>query len=275
MISEKLQQQIEDYLDGNLSGKELTEFEAQLKTDKTLASEVALYREMEDLLGETDVMDFKNTLNAVVSPVQQKEEIPHPSTGAQEAVIKKISPTSTGYRRWLSIAAGIALVALIGGVIYSNLNSVTPDTLYATHMEFPNALGGGTLRSTSPATVDTPLETIAANWQSANDAYQQQQFGAALLAMDKIQQIDPSFQLSNAGDFFFKKGLVQLKLDQLEAAIASFDKVTEGDYVTNAKWKKALTLLKVDPAQAKTALEKIANTSHPESTKASAILQQL
>ena len=144
-------------------------------------------------------------------------------------------------------------------------------------MDFPTALGGGSgMRSTEPnTTTATPLDLINASWKTANDAYQQKQYGAALIALDKIATIDPNFELENRGDYFFKKGLVQLKMDKFADAIASFEAVTEGDYIANAQWKRALTLLKTNPAEAKKALTAIVNSPHPEKVTAAEILKDL
>ena len=269
-MKEELQQQIEAYLAGELSQAEAAAFETQIAKDKALASEVTLYRQMDDLLGESDVMDFSTTLESVMdSNVRDVTK--------QEAVIKKIPQKPTTIRRWLSLAAGFALVAVLGTVIYTNLNQPSPDSLYQANMKFPVALGGGsTLRSVEEQAINpSQLAQITTSWQTANEAYQQEQYEIALQALTKIATIDPNFEVENRGDYFFKKGLLQLKLGQIEAAITSFKAVTTGDYVSNATWKRALALLKVDEDKAKTALEAIVNTNHSERAAARKILEAL
>lgn len=267
-MTEQLQQQIEAYLEGKLSPQETSAFEAKIKEDKALASEVKLYRQMDDLLGESDVMDFSSTLQQVIT----SNAFPN-----KEAVIKKLPQKTANTRRWLSLAAGFALVAILGTIIYNNLAPISPDTLYSANMEFPAALGGGsTLRSIDGQDQSSSkLGQITANWQTANTAYQEEQYNAALQALSTIEMIDPNFELENRGDYFFKKGLVQLKLEQIEAAILSFEAVTEGDYVSNAAWKRALALLKIDKEEAKRALEAIVNTNHSERSAALKILEEL
>ena len=269
-MKEELQQQIEAYLAGELSQEETAIFEIQIATDKALASEVNLYRQMDDLLGESDVMDFSTTLESVMESNVIDET-------KQEAIIKKMSQKSTTTRRWLSLAAGFALVAVLGTVIYTNLNQTSPDSLYQANMEFPVALGGGsTLRSVEEQAINpSQLGQITASWQTANEAYQQEQYEIALQALTKMASIDPNFEVENRGDYFFKKGLLQLKLGQIEQAITSFEAVTTGDYVSNATWKRALALLKVDKDKAKIALETIVNTNHSERVAAMEILEAL
>lgn len=266
-MEEKIQQQIEAYLEGQLSEQEKAAFEAQIREDKALAADVQLFQEMEDLLGESDVLDFSDTLESVM----KTEKVNTP-----EATIVRKIPVKKTNRRWLSLAAGFALVALFGTLVYNNLSTVSPDSLYANHIEFPSTLGGGgALRSTEIKEVETILATINTTWQEANDAYQQNQFGVALQAVDQIEQLDAKFEWVNEGNFYFKKGLVQLKLGQFKEAITAFEKVKTGDYISNAEWKKALALLKVDTTKAKIALQEIANANHPERSKATAILKAL
>ena len=268
-MDEKLQQQIDDYLDGNLSEPAKTGFEAKLQADKTLANEVNLFRQMDDLLGETDVMDFSNTLDAVMGSEETAEK-------KETAIIRKMPTKSTNNRRWMSIAAGFALVAVLSALIYTNISSISPNTLYANNMEFPAALGGGSgLRSTDVTITNTILDQLNQQWQAANEAYQGNQYAAALAALVEIEKLDPNFIVESRDYYYFKKGLVQLKLEQFEIAIASFEQVTTGDYVTNAQWKRALALLKIDVERAKIALEEVVNAGHLESGKAEEILKQL
>lgn len=270
MISEQLQQQIEAYLSGSLSSEAQAQFEAKIEQDKALAAEVNLYRQMDDLLGESDVMEFSDTVESIIKAEKTPQQTP-------EAIIKKMPTSAPNYRRWLSIAAGIALIALVGTVIYPNLTGVSTDELYADNMEFPTALGGGsTLRSIEEvATATDKLTQITAHWQTANTAYQRKQFTTALQALDQIEIIDPNFEIENRGDYYFKKGLVQLQLNQLQESITSFESVKDGEYVSNAIWKRALALLKVDKKQAKVALQQIIDSEHSETTQAKQILESL
>lgn len=269
-MEEQLQQQIEAYLANQLSLKEKTAFEAKMAADETLAADVKLYQQMDDLLGETDVMDFSATLTEVMTTPTTAESTP-------EAIIKSMPTKSSITRRWLSLAAGFALVAVLGTVIYTNLAQPSANDLYSANMEFPASLGGGgTLRSTDEQTLDpSKLGQITRSWQQANEAYQQEQYDLALQNLVTIENIDPNFETENRGDYFFKKGLVQLKTGQIKAAIISFEAVNTGSYVSNAEWKRALALLKVDTNKAKTALETIVNKNHPEQAAAIKILESL
>jgi len=252
MMSEALQFQIQTYLDGSLTGAELATFQKQLETDEALQQEVELYREMDNLLGETDVIDFKNTVSEVFQTAKNQ--------------------TTT--------TAATATVAVVGTVLFLNNQEVlSPDALYSANMSFPEELAGGSgLRSTDDAT-DTLTEKaqqLKTAWATANQAYQSQQFETALAAINEIAQLDTAFESEIQGNLLFKKGLVLLKLNRPTEAITTFEAVKDGVYIPNAQWKSALTLLKIDVGQAKTALAKIAATAqHPDRAQAATILQQL
>ncbi|MEM6318643.1 MAG: hypothetical protein AAF960_13310 [Bacteroidota bacterium] len=274
-MDENLQQRIEDYLGGQLPPEAATEFEQQIAKDSELAKEVALYRQMEDLLGESDVTDFKQTLNSVMDNVENHKEV----KTAKMAKIRSLDTANEG-RRWWAMAAGFALVALLGTVLLLQSNEASPDTLYADHIALPDALGaGGSLRSTeTPATTtpSTDLNQQRSQWrQAANLAYQRQDYATALQQLEKIEQSDSNFDPMEASDFFFKKGLVQLQLGQYQSAITSFEAVEAGDYVSNAQWKRALALLKVDLTKAKDALQTIIDNNHLDKETAEAILEKL
>lgn len=280
MINEELQFQIQAYLDGSLTGAKLTAFQKQLETDEALQQEVELYRVMDDLLGETDVIDFKNTVSEVLQTAKSQSTPIAPVATKPTATIRQLNPQPNNLRRFLSIAAGIALVAVVGTVLFLNNQEVlSPDALYSANMSFPDELAGGSgLRSTDEVVDILAQETqqLKTAWATANQAYQSQQFETALAAINQIEQLDTEFKSEIQGNLLFKKGLVLLKLNRTKAAVATFAAVKDGAYRPNAQWKRALALLKIDVSQAKLALEEIAATSqHPERAQAAAILQQL
>ena len=272
MINEHLQNQIEQYVEGNLSGKDLASFEQQLQSDAALAKEVELYRDLDDLMGESDVIDFRNTLSEVMEESRDASE-------KQAAIIRPINTQRRSLRRILALAAGFALIALATTVLFfNNQNVISPESLYAANMDFPTAIGvQGTVRSidnTDPQISDK-LKQLNLAWQEANTAYQNGDYSSALNALQRIPQIDPNFEQEVRGDYYFNKGLMELKLEQYAQAIASFEAVTDGDYIPNAEWKRALALLKTDPQQAKIALKAIADSKHPERVQAAEILEKL
>lgn len=275
-MDEQLQFTIQAYLDGSLKGQELDQFQIRLTSDEALAKEVALFQEMDDLLGESDVLDLENTIGKVFQAAHTEDL---QAVVKETATVRQLKPKPKAFRRVLAIAAGIALIATVGSVLFLNNNeSVSPESLYATSMEFPSELSGGSgLRSTD-TTESIANETLQLKtaWATANKAYKIQQYETALTAINAIEQIDTNFDSEIKGNLLFKKGVVLLKLNRNKEAITFFEDVTDGDYILSAQWKRALALLLVDSNQAKIALEAIAKDSrHPESKNAATILEKL
>ena len=58
---------IEEYLAGDLSGREQTEFEELLRNDPDLMKEFLLRKEINEAISENDVMDLRNNLNEIIN----------------------------------------------------------------------------------------------------------------------------------------------------------------------------------------------------------------
>jgi len=58
---------IEKYLDGELQGDDLKNFESQLKTDKKLAQDCFLQREMRVAFSHRDVYELRKMLNEITA----------------------------------------------------------------------------------------------------------------------------------------------------------------------------------------------------------------
>lgn len=76
-LDEQLYEKIQQYLNNELTGKALQDFEAELQSNPNLAREVALHREMEDFLADTPENDLRKnlqTLNARFTDDTDKSE---------------------------------------------------------------------------------------------------------------------------------------------------------------------------------------------------------
>ena len=61
-----ISQLIDQYLDGRLEGKALIEFENQLKTDASLAEEVALEKVIREAVVDASLLDWKKAAKVEV-----------------------------------------------------------------------------------------------------------------------------------------------------------------------------------------------------------------
>ncbi len=68
-------EQTEKYLNAELSQPELSEFEAQMAFDADLGEEVNLHQDVEQAIGETDIIDLRKNLNKIVQHKADTEQV--------------------------------------------------------------------------------------------------------------------------------------------------------------------------------------------------------
>ena len=66
---------IEQYLQGQLAGEALADFEKQLESDEELRAELAVQRELHDLLGDAEVNDLDAKLDVLSKEFAEAKEL--------------------------------------------------------------------------------------------------------------------------------------------------------------------------------------------------------
>jgi len=99
-------QQIEDYLNGELTGTALSEFEAQLNSDPALKTEVELHRDIDIALMDEDEIPFVQTLRDIHAKAPAEAE-------AATTPTKEDDSKPSLYRRILPFAVAAAAAILI------------------------------------------------------------------------------------------------------------------------------------------------------------------
>jgi tetratricopeptide (TPR) repeat protein len=124
---------IEKYLDGTLKGEKLKAFIHRLQYDSELQELVALHREVNDSIREEDVSRLRNKLEKAYlqfrrTEISSKESMP----GMKSPRMKSPHMKATLQRRMLLVAAGLALIIILG-VLYYGLRhrEYTSDKLYS------------------------------------------------------------------------------------------------------------------------------------------------
>ncbi len=124
MEKEQLYQTIEAYLDGELAGEELTDFERELASDETLAKEVALHRSLQSQLGDRSKMDLRATLDDIAKDFSESDLDP----GNQPDPPNGTNGGSGGVPFWVW---GLAFFLVIGGGVTWYLLTMDDDTVSA------------------------------------------------------------------------------------------------------------------------------------------------
>lgn len=123
MEKEQLYQTIEAYLDGELTGRELAAFERELATDKSLAREVALHRNLQRRLGNASKVALRAKLDNIAREFPESDldpgEGPDGPTGTG-------SPSGGGIPFWVY---GLSFFLVIGGGVTWYLLTKDPETV--------------------------------------------------------------------------------------------------------------------------------------------------
>ncbi len=212
-----IHQQIELYLEGQLTGKELETFEKELKTNKELAAELNLYKEIQINLkskfqNESDKISTEKTLSTLGGKYF-KEEIKKQHTPRQSANQKTIF-------MWLGIAATI---------LFLLCSFPWKTSLYKRYAIHPSLqlTARGDLNSINVKDMEVAFNTKKyAQAQSLFESY---------LATDTT-----SLQIK------FYNGIIALELDQFDTANKTLMPIYQGNsaYKSEATWYLALLHLK-------------------------------
>lgn len=208
---------IEKYVNGELSGKELEEFEKKLDSDSALASEVQLFREAKESLADQFIHQeeeaaLKETLSQVSAPHFEENKTPK-------------NVFSLRRRHWLAAAGAAA--AILALVIFRPWQA----SLYDQYSQFPLAAfteqGGAN----------------EADLAQAQQAFNQEDYPEALNIFqsylnEEEHKDDPQIQLY--------KGLCHLALEEYSQAEAIFQSLQNGNsaYKNDGTWYLAMTFLK-------------------------------
>ncbi|MEZ4990717.1 MAG: hypothetical protein R2824_09905 [Saprospiraceae bacterium] len=207
---------MEDYLQGTLEGEELALFEQQLKQDRTLQEELALYRQIRTATADQDINELEVVLDASFDEYRQKQEQP---AGQQPATKNR-----KGWIVWLVFI----LLAVLAAWLFINYFSAadTPEKIYAQFAQHEFAL--------QEMGADEDLMNI-------QNLLNGQDYTGAISAIEAYQG-----QYDIRPDLLLAKGISLLETDQYDSALEVFSALCQNYplYRNEAIWYEALTYLK-------------------------------
>ena len=210
---------IDRYLDKDLSGPELNWFEKELDSNSELQVELNLQKDLNEALGQDDILDLREKLNAIHEMVD-----PEPNR-------KKIKKTFS--ENWVGIAAASAVILVaIGFLLTNSINPVqTAEELFDQHYE--------------PYIIPTNYRSAAEInnvFHMALVEYGNQDYQKALLLFEKVLIKDESRM-----DVTLLTGISNLEIENYNKANNSFMKVIDQNdnlFIEQAEWYLALCYLK-------------------------------
>ena len=242
---------LQKYLDNELSEKELSGFEQELKASPELMVDLDLYREVDEAIADTEVLDFRAQLTDLREETRKSEN--------GKRVFRFTRPWHYAASAALALLVAIGLATVLG-------RPLSNKDLFAKYMK-PYEL---VLTNRS---IDNDATTLMMN--RAQEYFNKGDYESAINYYDEVLQIN-----SNKMEAAFYKGESQMGMNQYAEANESFTTVIEHNdnlYVQKAEWYQAGCLLAMDQTElARRKFASIAaNSSHFYRKDAEKILKRM
>lgn len=255
--------QIEDYLQDELSPQARKAFEHALERDSELARQLALERALLKTLQEEPVRKFRASVKQALEESRTKKR-PKPAFRRSLLV--------------LSIAASILMVLAAiwwGQTTQPSLSSSALAATFLTQYD-PGVLPlePGTRTNEDSLKVEL-FRQVAPEWKKLDSLYASGDFRTAMAQLQRLGSMDPGRLLIAQNTLTYYTGMCQLRLGDTEAGLANLEQV-QSPFSEKATFFRAIALLKLDrKEEAKPLLESIAGaTAHPFKEPAGVLLKR-
>lgn len=247
MIKAKYTEWIDNYLEGDLEPAEQLSFEAELQVNSQLAMELRLENDLQDILRDEDILDFK----AKCIASQQEVNLQH---------LGKARIIQIARKYWYAAASVVIILLVAGGMFLLNPGSYTNERLFKMYYK------------SSEVSVSRSGNV---NMVEALISFSKKDYASADLLFDKILVAEPA----NYAVMYYS-GISNIELDNFDEAIEKFTGVIENGqnlYVENAQWYLGLAYL-IDNQKGK-ALDQFgiiaSKSDHYYNSQAISILEKL
>ncbi|MBW6492074.1 MAG: hypothetical protein K0B15_12865 [Lentimicrobium sp.] len=212
----KYSQLIERFIAGEMKEDELRWFGKELQSNAELSAELKLDKDIDNILFDEDVVEFRRKLISVFNESKQQEVSPK---------IIRMQP-----RRWqIAAAAAIAILVMAGGVLLmTQQRSYTAEKLFSMYYD-------------SERTIEL-TRSGNANIVEAILKFQQRDYQGASLLFAEILDKDSS----NIAVWFYN-GISYIETNRIDDALKAFRYIVDDKdnlYVEHAEWYLGLCYLK-------------------------------
>lgn len=284
---------IHDYLEGNLEGKALADFEVLLKKDKSVAEEVQLIRNLSLTFGqeqekeEEQIKNLRATLEEIriewpdIKDMDDEESDIEPKAGQGGggliSIVEKGKSISDGVEikkretalktrgkvrrlplvRIFALAASVAILIIATWFLF--FNTPTTSQLYAQYAQHETLSLG--IKSDGGTVIASQLET----------AFNQEKYAAALPLAETYLKDSLDFEVLLA------KAIAEIELEKFDAALSTLDEISQSDVrVDKTDWYRALIFLKKGEVEkTKEQLKKIIEEKRFNYSEAEKLLREL
>jgi len=246
-------EEIDQYLNDELSEMELASFETELVNNPDLAAELEFYKDIDTAAQENDIMGLRARLETISNEVV-REKRKERSFAAMPASRLAIA----------TIAASLMLILSIAGIISRSNRGASDTELYSQYYEAYQATG---IFRSGDANLDTKLTQALHKFNSED-------YEAALDLFSEVLQQDSNNPVGN-----FYSGVAYQETGRFNQAIESYQTVVKDKdnlFVEQAEWYIGLCYLQTDNRKkAYKQFKKIAQSESFYQEKATAVLRKI
>lgn len=239
---------ISKYLDGELDAITASRFEEDLKNDPKLKQEFDLYKEVDEALADTEVLEFRMQLREM-----------HTQLAPETAISSK-----PRVRRMARVAVAASLAMLLG---FSAINLFRYTSSQKVIEKYYQPYEITSTNRSGSSDTDRAL-------RNALEKYQNHEYSEAVVLFEKVLEKDPA-QIATQ----LYSGISYFEIAEYQKAGNSFSKVIEHDdnlYIEQAKWYLGFCYLKTEEKEkAIIQFTEIAKSDSYYSEKAKAILRKI
>lgn len=250
--SQKIEE-IDQYINEELTGEGLTAFEAELQDNADLAAELELFRDIDSALQETEVMGLRAKLEGISREAHRGES-------QKRSFAARVNSSRVAIA---TIAASLVLILGLAGIV-SRKNAATDTQLYVQFFQPYQATG--VFRS-GDALVDSKLT-------QALREFNQQDYQSAIGLFAEVLKID---NYNPVGNFY--TGMAYQETGKFQMALKAFNNVVQDRdnlFTEQAQWYTGLCYLQTENREkAYKQFKKIAQSGGFYQQKAEAILKKI
>ena len=220
-------EEIDKYLNREMSADELSDFENKLRLNKAFAEEVKLNREIKEALNETDVLEFHAQLESIYMELKAEEK-----TSEEKRKGSKILHLS--YTKWYYAAASITLLFGIATLLFMLLRPSLNERLYSQYYNPYDA--SNIVRSDKNKNID--------KFQNAIELYNSKEYDKSWSLLKEETSLNPNNMRA-----YIYRGTSAMEVNNFEDAIKCFQSIITDNsslYIEQAEWYLALCYLKID-----------------------------
>ena len=246
-------EEIDQYINNELTNEELSSFESELTTNIDLAAELDLNKDIDKALQEEDIMGLRAKLENISNEVIKEKR--------KERSFAAIPSTRMAIA---AVAASLMLILSIAGVISRSNRADSETELYSQYYDTYQATG---IFRSGDANLDTKLTKALTKFNS-------QEYETAITLFNEVLEQDVNNPVSN-----FYTGMALQETGKYKKAITSYQTVVKDKdnlFVEQAEWYIGLCYLQTENRKkAYKQFKQIANSESYYSEKANAVLRKI